>query len=77
MSTLSARYVRQPRKRYVCDWCERAITGPYIRLYGSAEREPPWTLRLHLTGSCRPGDKDPKIQAALAAADKESEVQRV
>lgn len=68
---LSARFVRRPRRTYRCDWCERPITGPYIRLYGSAEREPPWTLRLHPTGSCRPGngEQSPKLAAALKAAD--------
>lgn len=67
MTTLSARYVKRPRKRYVCDWCERAITGPYIRLYGNGDHEPMWTLRLHPTEPCcgKSGD-DPKVAAALA-----------
>lgn len=77
MSVLTARFVRKPRRWCVCDWCERTITGPHIYLYGSGDTERPWALRLHLTGSCRPHDKDPKVQAALAVADKESEVQRV
>lgn len=29
MPTLSARFVRQPQKRYVCDWCERPICASY------------------------------------------------
>lgn len=73
MSTLSARFVRRPRKRYVCDYCERPISGPYLRLYGSADSEKPWTLRLHTAGACRPGDNDPKVAAALKAADESEE----
>ena len=69
MGVLSARYVRKPRKEYVCDWCDRYINGPYIRLYGSAESEEPWTLRFHPTGNCRPSAHDPKIADALRAAD--------
>ena len=69
MTTLSARYVRQPRKRYVCDWCEKAIDGPYIRLYGNGEHEPMWTLRLHPAEPCCPsGTRDPKVAAALEKA---------
>lgn len=67
MTTLSARYVRRPRRVYYCDWCERPISGPYIRLYGMADREPPWTLRLHPTERCCPNlSGDAKIAAALA-----------
>jgi hypothetical protein len=67
MTTLSARYVRQPRRRYICDWCERPIDGPYIRLYGNGEREPMWTLRLHPTEQCCPSAaRDAKTRAALA-----------
>jgi len=74
MTTLSARYIRIPRRRHECGWCGRSITGPHLYLYGMADSEPPWSLRLHLVGSCRPsGDKDSKVAAALAAADKESE----
>lgn len=72
MTTLSARYVRRPRQRYVCDWCGRSIPGPYIRLYGMADCERPWTLRLPAGCTTRPND-DPKIAAALAKATKESE----
>jgi hypothetical protein len=69
MTTLSARYVRRPQQRYVCDYCERAIIGPYIRLYGNGEHEPMWTLRLHPTEACCPSaTRDPKVQAALAKA---------
>lgn len=69
MTTLSARYVKQPRRRYVCDWCARPISGPYIRLYGNGEREPMWTLRLHPVEPCcgKSGD-DPKVAAALKRA---------
>lgn len=71
MSTLSARYVRKPRRQYVCDYCERSINGSYIRLYGSADNEKPWTLRLHARGACRPGASDPKVASALRAADED------
>jgi hypothetical protein len=69
VTTLSARYVRRPRQRYVCDWCARPIDGPYIRLYGNGEREPMWTLRLHPTDQCCPSaTRDEKIAAALRQA---------
>lgn len=67
--TLSARFVRRPQRRHVCDACERTIDGPYIRLYGMADTEAPWTLRLHPTDRCCPNiSGDPKIAAALAQA---------
>jgi hypothetical protein len=70
MTTLSARYVKRPRKRYVCDWCEKAISGPYIRLYGRAhDCDPMNTLRLHpAEPCCSSGTRDPKVAAALAKA---------
>ena len=69
MTTLSARYVRRPRKRYVCDWCERAITGPYIRLYGNPDYGPMYMLRMHCQ-CCSPETCDAKVQSALRQASK-------
>jgi hypothetical protein len=66
MPTLSARFVRQPRKRYVCDWCERPITGPYIRLYGNPDYGPMGTLRLHAAEPCC--GNSPKVAAAMKEA---------
>lgn len=72
-TTLSARYVRKPTRRHVCSWCAKLITGPYIRLYGMADSEKPWTLRLHPTEDCCPSaTRDAKCAAALAQA-RESE----
>lgn len=69
MTTLSARYVRKPRQRYICDWCERPITGPYIRLYGNPDYGLMSTLRLHPAEPCCPSAvRDDKIAAALAKA---------
>jgi len=69
MSTLSARYIRKPRQRYVCDWCECGITGPYIRLYGHFnEHFKPYTLRAHV-GCLSPDTKDDKVRAALGQAE--------
>lgn len=66
-TTISARYTKRPRARYTCDNCNRPIEGPYIRLYGMADREAPWTLRLHPTDQCCPNlSNDEKIAAALA-----------
>jgi hypothetical protein len=66
--TLSARFVRHPRKRYVCDWCERGITGAYVRLYGHFnEHFKPYTLRAH-PGCLSAETRDPKVHAALAKA---------
>lgn len=46
---LSARYVRRPRRRYVCDWCEHSIVGSLIYLYGMAEiGMKPYALRYHV-----------------------------
>lgn len=73
MSTLSARFIRRPRQRYVCDWCGRAILGPYIRLYGLFnEHFKPYTLLAHV-GCLSPETNDAKVQAALKVA-RESEV---
>ena len=67
MTTLSARYIKRPRSLYHCDNCSRPITGPAIRLYGMADTERPWTLRLHV-GCVTDQSGDPKIQAALDTA---------
>lgn len=68
-TTLSARFVRNPTRHHVCSWCCKWITGPYIRLYGMADREKPWTLRLHPTEACCPSAvRDAKIAAALDQA---------
>jgi hypothetical protein len=46
---LSARFVKHPDKRFICDDCNAPIYGPLIRLYGMAyEDEKPYTLRLHI-----------------------------
>ena len=70
MTMLSARYVRQPRKRYICDWCKRPIAGPYIRLYGNGmDNDPMSTLRLHPADPCCPAEsRDPKVRDAMAQA---------
>lgn len=66
--TLSARFVRKPRKRYVCDQCERGINGPYIRLYGLFnEHFKPYTLRFH-SGCLSVETKDLKVRLALTKA---------
>lgn len=71
MTTLSAHYVKKPRKRYVCEWCERSITGPYIRLYGHFnEHFKPYTLRAHV-GCLSVETKDPKVKAALRQASEQ------
>lgn len=70
MTTLSARFVRQPRRRYVCDWCMRTIIGPLIYLYGMAEiGQHPYPLRYHVK-CCQEYMpwKNEKYQAALAKA---------
>jgi hypothetical protein len=69
VTTLSARFVRRPQKRYTCDWCERPIDGPYIRLYGHPGYGPMSTLRLHpAEPCCGKSTRDEKIAAALAKA---------
>lgn len=68
MATLKARFVQRVRKRFVCDWCERSITGACIYLYGSSETsEKPFAVRLHV--HCLHSDcNDPKIKSALDMA---------
>lgn len=69
MPTLQARYVKSPRKRFRCDWCEYAINGSHLYLYGSAEaHEKPFAMRLHLHCIDSPNHTDPKIKAALERA---------
>ena len=64
---LSARYVRRPRRSYICDWCARPLEA-HIYLYGAAEREKPWGLRLHI--GCLASDRsNPKLAAALKQAE--------
>jgi hypothetical protein len=74
MTTLSARPVRCPRRRFVCDDCERTIAGQYIRLYGRAhDTERMGTLRMCLRCCQRytvQFRKDPKLAAALAALER-------
>jgi hypothetical protein len=69
MTTLSARVVKHPRALHYCDTCGRPLLGTHVRLYGMADSEPPWTLRLHPTEQCCPNlGSDPKIAAALTRA---------
>lgn len=69
---LTARYVRRPRKRWVCDWCERLIVGACIYLYGAPDpTDRPLATRLHV-GCCPNHNGDPKVAAALAAAGSEA-----
>ena len=69
MPTLQARYVGSPRKRFRCDWCECAINGPHLYLYGSAEvYEKPYAVRFHLHCIDSPNHTDTKIKAALERA---------
>jgi len=66
MTTISARYIRKPRRRYICDGCGKSITGAHVRAYGDADDQtPPFAIRLHL--ECAAETKDAKINAALPA----------
>jgi hypothetical protein len=66
---LSARFVRRPRKHYVCDWCERDIVGALIYLYGMAEiGMKPYALRYHVRCVEEHFHPTGKFGAALAAA---------
>ena len=68
MTTLTARHVRTPRRRYACDWCGKAIEGHHIYLYGMADiGQTPFPLRLHI--QCVQGGKDAKIKALLATIE--------
>ena len=68
---LTARCVRRPRKFWDCDWCGFAISGVHIYLYGAADTtDRPWAMRLHVR-CCPNREDDPKIAAALAAAERQ------
>lgn len=72
---LSARYIRRPRRRYVCDWCERGVTGPHIYLYGMADvGRRPRPLRYCLR-CCREymQPRSEKFRSALARAETDQE----
>lgn len=71
---LTARYVRRGRLHRVCDWCERVLSGAHIYLYGAPDpTDRPSALRLHPTERCCPNHNgDPKVAAALAAAESEN-----
>lgn len=65
MPTLSARYVKQGRRVYHCDWCERRIVGQHMYLYGMAhDTEKPTGMRLHID-CCQ---WEPKVAKALGEA---------
>lgn len=69
--TLSARYVRRPRRHWSCDWCHQALVA-HIYLYGAADTtDRPFPMRLHV-GCCPNLENDPKIAAALVAAESEA-----
>lgn len=66
MPTLSARYVKQGRRSYVCDACERRIVGQHVYLYGMAhETAKPSGMRLHIN-CCQ---WEPKVINALGESD--------
>lgn len=60
---ISAVIIVRPRRRRRCAACGKAIDGPALRLYGSAEREPPSVLHLH--PACTEW-RHPKVLAAKA-----------
>lgn len=69
--TLTARYVRRPRKSYDCDWCERPMSGAHIYLYGMADiGQEPFALRLHV--GCVHGGRDQKVREVLARVESEA-----
>ena len=45
---ISASIIKKPRRIRKCDTCHREITGPTLRLYGSAGRgDPPYVVYIH------------------------------
>lgn len=70
MTTIAARYVRKPRRRYICDGCNKPIAGPHVWAYGDADdNTPPFAIRLH--PECCAGTKDAKIQSVLPTVNHE------
>ncbi|MFA5186751.1 MAG: hypothetical protein WC551_09765 [Patescibacteria group bacterium] len=60
---ISARVINNPIIQRTCEFCDQAIDGPQLRLYGAAEkRDPPFVVYRHL--NCPHGD-DPKIEKAI------------
>jgi len=61
---VSAKIIKRPRKRRVCETCRKPIDGPQLRLYGAAEiGDPKWAAYIH--PECTEW-KHPKVVAAKA-----------
>lgn len=72
MTTLDARFVKQARKRYICEECSRAINAdsPYIRMYGMADdNQPPFTIRFHIACANTLPWNDKALKTALVKAE--------
>lgn len=67
---LSARYIKKPRRQYLCDWCGHYIEKGYIYLYGGARDIFPRPIagRYCPDLECVRGKGEPKIKAALLKA---------
>lgn len=44
---ISARIIKRPRVVRICENCRQAIDGAVLRLYGSADYDPPYVVYLH------------------------------
>lgn len=51
---ISKKIIRHPRVAHKCADCGRRITGPKMRLYGSADRwDPKYTIYLHISSNVK------------------------
>ena len=44
MSLISVKIIEKPRKQRRCESCYKPIEGRQVRLYGSAEDDPPYVI---------------------------------
>lgn len=64
---LSAKIIKNPRKRRRCEYCEKWIDGPQLYLYGSGENyDKPYGMYLH-----RECTQDPLIAKKLGEVNHE------
>lgn len=65
--TITARYVRQPRRSVRCTACGKRINAGHIYAYGETDDyASPFGIRLHL--DCAETAQDARIRAALQVA---------
>lgn len=67
MATISAKIIKRPRKARICEGYRHrvlmSVNEPHIRLYGSANGEPPYVI--YVCMKCANESEDKKIKELL------------